>query len=113
MHPPDLAGIRARVLLIRGGYDRMVPFEVSIAILNHFFGLRPEAPKFEFATDSPLEGDGFEPSVPPVRAQQFRRGPFAPGNGCRNSRPLLLKRASQGCSFRDAVLALMAGSRLL
>ena len=31
---------------------------------------------------------------PPVRAQQFRRGPFAPGNGCRNSRPLLLKRAS-------------------
>jgi hypothetical protein len=42
----------------------MVPFEVSIAILNHFFGLRPEAPKFEFATDSPLEGDGFELSVP-------------------------------------------------
>src|SRR6266403_1918690 len=33
--PPDLAGIRARVLLIRGRYDRMVPFEVSIAILNH------------------------------------------------------------------------------
>jgi hypothetical protein len=42
----------------------MVPFEVSIAILNHFFGLRPEAPKFEFATDSPLEGGGFEPPVP-------------------------------------------------
>lgn len=35
MRPPDLAGIRARVLLIRGRYDRMVPFEVSIAILNH------------------------------------------------------------------------------
>jgi hypothetical protein len=26
--------------------------------------LRVEIPKFEFATDSPLEGDGFEPSVP-------------------------------------------------
>jgi hypothetical protein len=35
VRPPDLAGIRARVLLIRGRYDRMVPFEVSIAILNH------------------------------------------------------------------------------
>ena len=35
MRPPDLAGIRARVLLIRGRYNRMVPFEVSIAILNH------------------------------------------------------------------------------
>ncbi len=31
----DLAGIRARVLLIHGRYDRMVPFEVSIAIINH------------------------------------------------------------------------------
>jgi pimeloyl-ACP methyl ester carboxylesterase len=31
----DLAGIRAPVLLIHGRYDRMVPFEVSIAILNH------------------------------------------------------------------------------
>jgi hypothetical protein len=28
---------------------------------------------------------------PPVRAQQFRRGPFVRGNGCRNSRPLLLR----------------------
>ena len=28
MRPPDLAGIRARVLLIRGRYYRMVPFEV-------------------------------------------------------------------------------------
>jgi hypothetical protein len=27
-------------------------------------GLRVEIPKFEFATDSPLEGSGFEPSVP-------------------------------------------------
>jgi 2-hydroxy-6-oxonona-2,4-dienedioate hydrolase len=35
MRAPDLAGIRACVLLIRGRYDRMVPFEVSIAILNH------------------------------------------------------------------------------
>ena len=35
MSAPDLAGIRARVLLIRGRYDRMVPVEVSIAILNH------------------------------------------------------------------------------
>jgi 2-hydroxy-6-oxonona-2,4-dienedioate hydrolase len=35
VRPPDLAGIRAHVLLIRGRYDRMVPFEVSIAILNH------------------------------------------------------------------------------
>jgi 2-hydroxy-6-oxonona-2,4-dienedioate hydrolase len=34
VRPPDLAGIRARVLLIRGRYDRMVAFEVSIAILN-------------------------------------------------------------------------------
>ena len=34
MRPPDLAGIRARVLLIRGRYDRIVPFEVSLAILN-------------------------------------------------------------------------------
>jgi hypothetical protein len=25
----------------------------------------------------PLEGDGFEPSVPPVRGKQFRRGAFA------------------------------------
>jgi 2-hydroxy-6-oxonona-2,4-dienedioate hydrolase len=32
---PDLAGIRAPVLLIHGRYDRMVAVEVSIAILNH------------------------------------------------------------------------------
>ena len=31
----DLAQIQAPVLLIHGRYDRMVPFEVSIAILNH------------------------------------------------------------------------------
>jgi pimeloyl-ACP methyl ester carboxylesterase len=31
----DLAGIQAPVLLIHGRYDRMVPFEVSIAIVNH------------------------------------------------------------------------------
>ena len=34
-YTPDLAGIKAPVLLIHGCYDRMVPFEVSIAILNH------------------------------------------------------------------------------
>jgi pimeloyl-ACP methyl ester carboxylesterase len=31
----NFAGIQAPVLLIHGRYDRMVPFEVSIAILNH------------------------------------------------------------------------------
>ena len=31
----DLAQIQAPVLLIHGRYDRMVPFEVGIAILNH------------------------------------------------------------------------------
>src|SRR5439155_14111404 len=34
-YTPDLAGIKSPVLLIHGRYDRMVPFEVSIAILNH------------------------------------------------------------------------------
>jgi len=34
-YTPHLAGIKAPVLLIHGRYDRMVPFEVSIAILNH------------------------------------------------------------------------------
>src|SRR5215469_15390142 len=34
-YTPDLAGIKAPVLLIHGRHDRMVPFEVSIAILNH------------------------------------------------------------------------------
>ena len=28
--------------------------------------------QFEFATDSPLEGDGFEPSVPRSRSGDFR-----------------------------------------
>ncbi|HEX3418372.1 MAG TPA: alpha/beta hydrolase [Stellaceae bacterium] len=31
----DLAGIQAPVLLIHGRYDRIVPVEVSLAILNH------------------------------------------------------------------------------
>jgi pimeloyl-ACP methyl ester carboxylesterase len=31
----ELAGIQAPVLLLHGRYDRMVAFEVSIAILNH------------------------------------------------------------------------------
>ena len=39
-YTPDLAGIQAPVLLIHGRYDRMVPFEVSIAILNHIADLR-------------------------------------------------------------------------
>jgi pimeloyl-ACP methyl ester carboxylesterase len=34
-YTPDLASIRSPVLLIHGRYDRMVAFEVSIAILNH------------------------------------------------------------------------------
>lgn len=34
-YTPDLPAIKAPVLLIHGRYDRMVPFEVSIAILNH------------------------------------------------------------------------------
>ena len=34
-YTPDLAGIQAPVLLIHGRYDRMVAFEVSIAIMNH------------------------------------------------------------------------------
>jgi pimeloyl-ACP methyl ester carboxylesterase len=34
-YTPDLAAIEAPVLLIHGRYDRMVAFEVSIAILNH------------------------------------------------------------------------------
>jgi pimeloyl-ACP methyl ester carboxylesterase len=34
-YTPDLPGISSPVLLIHGRYDRMVPFEVSIAIMNH------------------------------------------------------------------------------
>jgi 2-hydroxy-6-oxonona-2,4-dienedioate hydrolase len=34
-YTPELAAIRAPVLLIHGRYDRMVAFEISIAILNH------------------------------------------------------------------------------
>ena len=34
-YTPALAGIESPVLLIHGRYDRMVAFEVSIAILNH------------------------------------------------------------------------------
>jgi len=34
-YTPELAGIQAPVLLIHGRYDRMVAFEVSLAILNH------------------------------------------------------------------------------
>ena len=35
MRPPDLSGGKAPVLPIHGRYDRVVPFEVSIAILKH------------------------------------------------------------------------------
>ena len=34
-YTPALPGIRSPVLLVHGRYDRMVAFEVSIAILNH------------------------------------------------------------------------------
>ena len=34
-YTPELPGIEAPVLLIHGRYDRMVAFEVSVAILNH------------------------------------------------------------------------------
>jgi pimeloyl-ACP methyl ester carboxylesterase len=34
-YTPDLASIAAPVLLVHGRYDRMVAFEVSVAILNH------------------------------------------------------------------------------
>lgn len=34
-YTPELAAIQAPVLLIHGRYDRMVAFEVSLAILNH------------------------------------------------------------------------------
>jgi 2-hydroxy-6-oxonona-2,4-dienedioate hydrolase len=39
---PDGSGIQAPVLLIHGRYDRMVPFEVSIAILSHIADSRLE-----------------------------------------------------------------------
>ena len=32
---PDLAGMKGPILVIHRQYDRMVPFEVSITILNH------------------------------------------------------------------------------
>jgi 2-hydroxy-6-oxonona-2,4-dienedioate hydrolase len=34
-YTPELAGIKAPILLIHGRYDRMVAYEVSLAILNH------------------------------------------------------------------------------
>jgi 2-hydroxy-6-oxonona-2,4-dienedioate hydrolase len=34
-YTPELANIKSPVLLIHGRYDRMVAFEISIAILNH------------------------------------------------------------------------------
>ena len=39
-YTPELAAIQAPVLLIHGRYDRMVAFEVSIAILNHVIDSR-------------------------------------------------------------------------
>jgi 2-hydroxy-6-oxonona-2,4-dienedioate hydrolase len=41
VRPPALSGIKAPVLLIHGRYDRMVPFKVSIAILNYVADSRP------------------------------------------------------------------------
>jgi 2-hydroxy-6-oxonona-2,4-dienedioate hydrolase len=35
VRPPDRSGSKTPVLLIHARYDRMVAFEVSIAILNH------------------------------------------------------------------------------
>jgi hypothetical protein len=61
-----------------------------------FFGAnigRPRSTLIEevrFAEDSPLEETDSNPRSP-RKAQQFRRGPFAPVNGCENSRPLLMK----------------------
>ena len=40
MRPPDLSGIKALVLLIHRRYDRMVAFEVSIAIVNYIIDSR-------------------------------------------------------------------------
>ena len=42
-------------------------------------------------TDSLLEGEGFEPSVPPVRGKQFRRGPSPTRERLSKSRAPLLK----------------------
>ncbi len=43
-YTPDVAGRKAPVLLIHGRYDRMAPFEVSIAILNYpHCGFAPRA----------------------------------------------------------------------
>jgi pimeloyl-ACP methyl ester carboxylesterase len=57
LHPPDLAGIHAPVLPLHGRYDRTVPFEVSIAILNHItdwhlflFNNCGHWPQFEWTT---------------------------------------------------------------
>jgi pimeloyl-ACP methyl ester carboxylesterase len=58
----DLAGTQASVLLIHGRYDRMVPFEVSIAILNHIADSRlvllnncGHWPSFEKPAESPAQ----------------------------------------------------------
>src|ERR1700730_4194759 len=46
----------------------------------------------------------FQTLSPPIEIQQFRRGPFAPGNGHQNARPPLLKRLT-------GILRLDASSR--
>jgi hypothetical protein len=59
-----------------------------------------DLPRIKFAADSPLEGDGFEPSVPPVTGKQFRRGPFAhPGTAVKIA-DSSVEASSQGYSGR-------------
>ena len=43
---------------------------------QHFFETSPEAEEVRFATDSLLEGDGFEPSVPRQKDNAFRDSSF-------------------------------------
>src|SRR5207245_9408770 len=73
-YTPDLAGIKAPVLLIHGRYARMVPFEVSIAILNHiadsrlvFFNISAHWPPFEKPEEWPTQ------VLPFLNASQGRR----------------------------------------
>ena len=53
-----------------------------------------------FATDSALEGDGFELPVPPVTRKQFRRGPFAHSGTAVKTAGSFVEVSSQGYSVR-------------
>jgi hypothetical protein len=65
----DLAGIQAPVLLIHGRYDRMVLFELSIAILNHIADWHPRAAQQLRAMAALREaGDGPRRSLRSCRA---------------------------------------------